>query len=95
MSEESGGYGNFFYNAHGREQIHVLELVLAVSEVLHLHHTLVDEGVEEAVQAANAHAQLLGQIALGQAGVFLQDANDLKIGDFLVRSLKTWHVVIY
>ena len=77
-AEESGGQGYFLCNAHGREQINVLELVLAVREVLHFHQALVDEGIEAVVQAAHALAQLLSQFALGQVGVFLQDAQDPK-----------------
>jgi hypothetical protein len=77
-AEESTGQGHFFCNAHGREQIHVLELVLAAGEVLHLHQALVDEGVEAVAQPAHAHAQLLSQLALGQVWVFLQDAHDPK-----------------
>ncbi len=33
-----------------------------------------DEGVEAVVQPAHTHAELFGQLALGQVGVFLQDA---------------------
>ena len=79
-TEESGGQRYFFCNAHGREQIHVLELVLAAREVLHLHKSHVDEVVEAVVQAAHAHAQLLSQLALGQVGVSLQDAHEPKMG---------------
>ena len=64
--KKSAGKCHLFGNAQGREQIDILELVLAFGKVRHLHKALVDEGVEAVVQPPNAHAELVGQLALGQ-----------------------------
>ena len=81
--KEAAGQRHFFGNALGREQVDVLELVLAFLEVRHLDKALVDEGVEAKVQAAHAYAKPACQLALGEVGVVLQEAHDPEVGLFL------------
>ncbi len=90
-SKEATGQRRLLGNAFGREQVDVLELILAVQKVLHLHKALVDQGVEAVVQATHAHAEVIGQLALGEIGVFLQDAHDPEMGVFLDLGLAAGH----
>ena len=81
--EEVAGESGFFGHAGGGEDVDVAEFVFRLAEVLHLDPAFVDQGFQAVVQAAHAHAQLLGQLALGQVGVGLQQAHDSKSGVFL------------
>ena len=63
----------------GRQQVGVGELVLAVAEVLHLDQPLVQQGADAVVGLAQAHAQGLGQLALAEAGIGFQQAQDLEV----------------
>jgi len=89
--EEPAGQRDLFGNALGGEQVNVLELVLAFGKVRHLHKALVDESVEAVVQPPHAHAEHVGQLALGQVGVVLQDAHDPEMGVFLDLGLAVGH----
>ena len=81
--QKAAGQCHLFCNALGGEQINVLELVLAFLKIAHLHKALVHEGLEAIVEPANAHAQLVCQLALGQVWIVLQDAHDLEMRVFL------------
>lgn len=74
------------------EQVVLLEFVLAFGEVRHLHKALVDEGVEAVVQPTHVHAELVGQLTLGQVRVVLQDAHDPEVGVFLDLGFAAGHV---
>ncbi len=89
--QEPAGQCHLFGNTLGREQVDILELVFALLEVAHLHKALVDEGVEAVVQPTHAHAEHLGQLALGQVRVILQDAHDPEMGVFLDLGLSAGH----
>ena len=89
--QELTGQRHLFGNALGGEQVDVLELVLALLEVAHLHEALFDEGVQAIVQATHAHAKRLGQLSLGQVWVVLQDAHDPKVRFFLELGLGVGH----
>jgi hypothetical protein len=91
MLQELTGQHHFLGNALRREQIYVLELVLAFAKVRHLHKTLVDEGIETVIQATHAHAENFGQFTLGQIRVGLQDTHDPEIGVFLDLGLAAGH----
>ena len=68
----------FFGHAGGGEDVDVAKFVFRLAEVLHLHPAFVDQGFEAVVKAAHTQAQFLGQFALGQVGVGLQQAHDPK-----------------
>ena len=55
--EEPTGQRHLLGNALGGEQVDVLELVLALLEVAHLHKAFIDEGVEAVVQPGNGAVQ--------------------------------------
>ena len=88
---ELTGQSDLFRDSLRGQQIDVAELVLRLAKVLHLYQALVDEGVEAVVQPPNAHAELVGQLALGQVRVVLQDAHDPKMGVFLDLGLAACH----
>ena len=81
-------------NALGGEQVDVLELVFAFLEVAHLDKTLINQGLEAIVEPADAHPELVGQLALGEVWVVLQDAHDPEMRVFLDLGLAGGHVEV-
>jgi hypothetical protein len=90
--EEATGQCQPLSNALRGEQVHVLELVLALVKISHLHKALVYQGVEAVVQATHTHAELVSQLSQGEVRIFLQDAHDPEMGVFLDLGLAAGHV---
>lgn len=91
--EEAPRHGHLLGNASRGQNVHVLELVLAVLKVLQLDQALVHQRIQAVVQPAQAHAKPLGQVALANVGALLQDAHDPEGGVFLNLGLTAAHVV--
>ena len=56
------------------------ELVVAVAEVARLDPALLDEGADAVIDLAQAHAQLAGEFALGEAGARVEQAQEAVVG---------------
>lgn len=65
--------------------------MLAVLKVLQLDQALVHQGIQAVVQAAQAHAKPLGEVALANVGALLQDTHDPKGRVFLNLGLAAGH----
>ena len=91
--QEPPGHGHLLCNSCRGQNVHVLELVLAVLEALQLDQAFVHQRFQAVVQPAQAHAEPLGQVALAEVGAFLQDAHDPEGGVFLNLGLTAAHVV--
>ena len=77
--EEVGGEPGLRPHPVWRQQVGILQLVRIPAEVLHLHPALIHQRLEAIVQPAQADAQLLGHLALGDIRLVLQQAQDLEV----------------
>lgn len=91
--EKAPRHGHLLCNASRGQNVHILELVLAVLKVLQLDQALVHQRIQAVVQPTQAHAKPLGQVALADIGALLQDAHDPEGGVFLDLGLAAGHVV--
>lgn len=71
--EESKGDAGFFFHPGGGEEVGVFALVGVFAEVAELDQAFFDQGAQAVVGFAQADAQLLGQLALAEGGVGLQE----------------------
>ena len=76
--EKPASEGGLFGNAGRREQVGVIELVLAVLKIFELNQALVHERLEAVVHLAVADAQLPRQVALRNVGALLQQFEHAK-----------------
>ena len=79
LRSRAGGDAGFGFDAFGREQVGVAELVLAGAKVLDLDEAALDEGAHAVVRSTQAHPQGIGQaLALAKVGVGLELAQGLE-----------------
>ena len=90
--QEPAGKRCLFSDSARSQYIHIAEFVLGIGEVLHLHQALLHQRLQAVVQPPHADTQLLGQFALSQVWVLLQDAHNPEIRVFLQPSLTARHV---
>lgn len=62
-SQKVARHSSFFGHPGGGEDVHATEFVFGLAEVVDLHPAFFHKRFEAVVQAADAHAQLLGQLS--------------------------------
>ena len=82
--EKSPGECGLFGHAGRGQQVHLLELVLAIVEIAQLDQAFSHQVVQAVIHLAVADAQLDGQVALGDVELVLQQPQDTKMQVFRV-----------
>jgi len=82
LSQEASRQIQLGGDAAWGEQVGVGQLVVAAAEVVGLDQTLVEQGLEQVMGLAEAHAQGARQLALADFGLFFDQAENAVVGGF-------------